>query len=215
MTGSKRLLILGGGGHAAVVAEAATNSGWSLEGFLDDNTVNEDNKLNNASHLGGISDLRNVINSLAGDIRVHAAIGSAKLREKWLDLVGEMVAQPIIHPSAIVSKTATIKEGVFIGPGAVVNTGTLVERGVIINSSAVVEHDCVLNAFCHIAPGAVLGGSVKVGRGSLIGINAAVLPGITIGYEAIIGAGAVAVNNIADCVTAVGAPAQIVQLPCT
>ena len=215
MTGSKRLLILGGGGHAAVVAEAATYSGWSLEGYLDDNTVNEDNKLNNASHLGGISDLRNVINSLAGDIRVHAAIGSAKLREKWLDLVGEMVAQPIIHPSAIVSKTVKIKEGVFIGPGAVVNTGTLVERGVIINSSAVVEHDCVLNAFCHIAPGAVLGGSVKVGRGSLIGINAAVLPGITIGYESIIGAGAVAVNNIADCVTAVGAPAQIVQLPCT
>ena len=198
-----------------MVAEAATNSGWSLEGYLDDSSTNEGNKINNAPHLGRISDLRNVLSSLAGDIRVHAAIGSAKLREKWLDLASEKVAPPIIHPSAIVSETATIKEGVFIGPGAVVNAGALVERGVIINSAAVVEHDCVLDAFCHIAPGAVLGGSVRVGRGSLIGINASVLPGITIGYESILGAGAVAVNNITDCVTAVGAPAQIIQLPCS
>lgn len=215
MKDSKRLLILGGGGHAAIVAEAATNSGWSLEGYLDDSSTSKGNKLNNASHLGGISDLRNVLSALAGDIRVHAAIGSTKLREKWLDLAGNKVAGPIIHPSAIVSETATIKEGVFIGPGAVVNVGALVERGVIVNSAAIVEHDCLLDAFCHIAPGAVLGGSVRIGRGSLIGINASVLPGITIGYESILGAGAVAVNNITDCVTAVGAPAQVVQLPCS
>lgn len=198
-----------------MVAEAATNSGWSLEGYLDDSSTNEGNKINNAPLLGRISDLRNVLSSLAGDIRVHAAIGSPKLREQWLDLANEKVAPPIIHPSAIVSETATIKEGVFIGPGAVVNARALVERGVIINSAAIVEHDCVLDAFCHIAPGAVLGGSVRVGRGSLIGINASVLPGITIGYESILGAGAVAVNNITDCVTAVGVPAQIIQLPCS
>lgn len=214
MTASKKLLILGGGGHGTVVAEAATISGWSLVGYLDDNSGSEGTKLVDAPHLGRISDLRNVLSALAGDIRVHAAIGSANLRQQWLDLAGQRVAQPIIHPSAIVSETATIKEGVFIGPGAVVNARALLERGVIINSAAIVEHDCAIGSFCHIAPGAVLGGSVKVGRGSLIGINASVLPGITIGYESILGAGAVAIRNIPDCVTAVGAPAQIVELPC-
>lgn len=214
MNATKRLLILGGGGHAAVVVEAATTSGWSLAGYLDDHDVSEGNILINALHLGAISDLKNVLSALAGDIEIHAAIGDAKLRQQWLGLAGASVARPIIHPSAIVSKSATIKEGVFIGPGAIVNARAIIERGVIINSAAVVEHDCVLSSYCHIAPGAVLGGSVKIGKGSLIGINASVLPGLSIGDETILAAGAVAIINIANSVTAVGVPAQIVNLPC-
>ena len=45
--------------------------------------------------------------------------------------------------------------------------------------------------------------------------TASVLPGITVGYESILAAGAVAANNIIDCVTAVGIPAQILELPCS
>ena len=48
------LLLLGGGGHAAVVADAALAAGWAVEGFFDDSPKAQ---LPGLARLGSIHEL--------------------------------------------------------------------------------------------------------------------------------------------------------------
>jgi sugar O-acyltransferase (sialic acid O-acetyltransferase NeuD family) len=205
------LVLLGGGGHAAVVADAALAGGWSVVGFLDDDPDESRPGPAGLTRLGAIDDLATILAraSLARPgPKGHAAVGDPDLRRRWLDALTDAVAPAIVHPSAVVSRSAELAEGTFIGPGAVVNARAKVARGAIVNSGAIVEHDCRLGPFCHVAPGATLGGGASVGGSALVGIHAAVLPGIRVGDSATVGAGAVAASDVPDGATATGIPAR-------
>lgn len=199
---SIRLVIYGAGGHGRVVADAAHAAGLHILGFVDDAPdsplplrwpmlENDPHQLSEAHWIVGI-----------GDNRTREQIG------RRLSAEARPLAS-VIHPRAIVSASAKLGQGVFIGPGAVVHSDAVLGDGAIVNSGAIVEHDCRLESYCHIAPGAVLGGGVTVGAGALVGLNASVLPCVSIGQYSIIGAGSVVTRVIPANRTAVGAPASI------
>lgn len=198
----RSLLLVGGGGHATVVAEAALLSGWRIIGFLDDNA---DAPLGaTADRLGSFASIDQ--HELTGHHPTIIAVGDLRLRKDCVARVDGDFAT-VIHPSASVSPSATIGDGVFIGPNAVVHTNARIGAHATVNSGAIVEHDVVLGDNAHVAPGAALGGSVQVGAGTLIGIGARVIPGVRIGSDAIVGAGAVVIRDTPDGVCVVGAPA--------
>jgi len=220
MSNSRNLIIMGAGGHAAVVIDAAIASGWNVIGFLDDEADMSDTPrtydlLPRAPRLGNIDDVPSVIGTQSEPVAVHAAIGDPQLRRRWLDLAAPHVAPPIIHPSAVVSPSAQLAEGAFIAPRAVVNARASLGRGVIINTTAVVEHDCTIADFAHLAPAATLGGSVIVGENTLVGINASVKPGITIGRNVTVAAAAAVVSDIPHETTVAGVPARPLPAPST
>jgi sugar O-acyltransferase (sialic acid O-acetyltransferase NeuD family) len=201
----RRLVLMGGGGHAAVVADAARAAGWDVLGFVDEAPGIDAEGL---TRLGDVDALDRILTTHDATA-VHAAIGGADRRRDWLDHAARL-ADPvaIVHPASIVAATARLEDGVFVGPGAVVNARARIGRGAIVNSAAVIEHDCVIGAFAHVAPAAVLGGDVSVGADALVGIGAVVRPGVTVGAEAIVGAGAVAVSDIAAGACVAGVPAR-------
>jgi sugar O-acyltransferase (sialic acid O-acetyltransferase NeuD family) len=205
------LILLGGGGHAAVVGEAARAAGWNIAGFLDDR--DGVSLPGGVARLGAIDDLPEVLSEMRSIAAIHAAVGDATLRRAWLDDTDGVELATIIHPSAVISPSAEIDDGVFIGPRAVVNARTRIERGAIVNSGAIIEHDCRLGAFCHVAPGAVLAGSVRVGADALVGATAVVCPGLRIGDRATIGAGAAVSAEIADDARVAGVPARPLPAP--
>lgn len=120
-------------------------------------------------------------------------LGRGCIREKIFEkLKGIGYALPVVKdPSAVVSSSASIEEGTFIGKGVIVNAEASIGRMAIINSMALVEHDCVLGDFCHIAVAAVLCGQVSVGRAAFVGANATVIQGMKIEPHQIVPAGAV------------------------
>lgn len=201
----RSVLLMGGGGHAAVVADAVREMGLHLLGFLDDDAQAS---LPGTSHLGPIA----TVNSLANHVAIiHAAAGSADLRRAWMHTAKQSAAEcafmPIVHPSAVVSPSAVIGSGAFIGPLVAVNARATIGQGVIINTGAIVEHDCTIGDFAHIAPRAVLAGGASVGESAMVGCGAVVLPGRRIGDGATLGAGAVAVRDVPNNTTATGVPA--------
>ena len=210
MSAPPRLLLLGGGGHAAVVAESARAAGWSVTEYLDDDPATEaaagEIGLVRCGALGDLAELAGA----PGRAAIHAAVGDGESRAQWLALAegfGLKIAT-IIDPSATVSPSARIGEGVFVAPRAVINARARIERGAIINTFAIVEHDCEVGAFCHIAPRSVLCGGAAIGEGSLIGAGAIVCPQVRIGRGVTLGAGAAATTDIDDDCTAVGVPAR-------
>ena len=119
-------------------------------------------------------------------------MGKGELRQQIYAKLKEIgFSLPIIaDPSAIISNTAVIGEGTFVGKGAIVNAEASIGKMVIINTKVLVEHECVVGDFSHVAVGAVLCGQVKVGDSVFIGANATVIQCREITNKIVVPAGA-------------------------
>ncbi|OHU90672.1 MULTISPECIES: acetyltransferase [Pseudoalteromonas] len=203
-----KLAILGASGHGKVVAEIAELMGYQVT-FFDDAVQSQD-KLEHWNVIGNTDDLVQHLNEFDG---VTVAIGNNKIRRQKLEKLISLGANVplLVHPSASVSKYATVEKGAVIMAGAVVNAFARVERGVIINTQAVVEHDSIIQSYAHICPATAIAGGCKVLECAWVGIGSNVRQLIEIGESAIIGAGSVVVKNIPAGVTAYGNPAKVVK----
>jgi sugar O-acyltransferase (sialic acid O-acetyltransferase NeuD family) len=202
------LVLVGGGGHALVIADAAIASSATIVGFIDDDPDAPFGRSpNNAIRIGGLAELARI-----ADRPWILGIGSVPFRATLIERLAQMElsrgTRTVIHPSAVVSPSARIGDGVFIGPGAIVNSRAMIMDHSIVNTGAIVEHECIVGFNTHIAPGAVLAGRVRVGSHSLVGIGARILPNLSVGDQCTVGAGSVVVRSVLDTHTVVGVPAK-------
>ena len=204
-----RLAIFGAGGHGKVVGETALASGWQEIVFYDDKFPDK-RFTGNYVVSGKLENLINDINFYDG---CHVAIGTNSIRFDLIEKIKVLdISFPnIIHPSAIISNTATLTDASCIMSGVIVNAGSKIGTGVILNSASLVDHDCKIGDAVHIGPGANLGGGVTVGLRSWVGIGASVIHAIQIGSDAIVGAGSVVVRDVPNGVTSVGVPSRVVR----
>lgn len=203
---AQRLLVLGCGGHGRVVADAALDCGYDTVAFLDDAYATFDPR-GPWTVLGPISMMGDLVEAWPAAI---AAIGNnagrldifRRLHDKGYRLPA------IVHPSAVVSRGASLGEGAFVAAGAVINIGARIGDAAIINTGARVDHDCQIGAGSHIAPGATLSGGVTTGEGAWLGTGCSVRQGIVIGARALIGVGAAVVKDLDPDGTYAGVPAR-------
>ncbi|TYB69467.1 acetyltransferase [Bizionia saleffrena] len=203
MSTPPNISFIGYSGHGFVCVETAQLMGFDILGYYDFSEVS--NNPYQLSFLGPEAGFEKNKGLLFG------SIGDNAIRENVYKTITDIkpnMFTTLQHPSAIVSKTATIGINTLISAGAIINALSSIGIGCIINTGAIVEHECTIKAFAHIAPGAVLSGNVTVGTRSFVGAGAVVKQGITIGNDVIIGAGAVVVNDIPDNITVVGNPAK-------
>ena len=201
------IVILGAGGHARVVAEAAGLCGLRLIGHL----APEDEGNGPGDWLGGdgrIAELAQAGHRFIPGIGFVDARGAAR-RARILAALPAAALCSVTHPAAVVSASARIGGGSFIGPGAIIGVGAQIGGFALINSGAIVDHDCQIGANCHISAASALSGDVRLGDNVLIGAGAVVRQGIRIGANVVIGAGAVVVSDIAAGSVAFGNPARI------
>ena len=212
---TRTLVILGGGGHAAVVAESARRAGWSLVAVFSGGAIDDPSPFGPAERLGDPLEPASVarIEALvAGGASLHAAVGDPGLRRRWHARYAGLAAfATIVDPGATVSPSATVAAGAFIGAGAIVQARAAVGACAIVNTRAVVEHDCTLADYTHISPGAILCGAVRVDEDAQVGAGAVVIPSRTVGARSVVGAGAVVTHDVAPGITAVGVPAHEIR----
>ncbi len=202
-----KLIIIGAGGHGRVCAEVAKASGFSVVGFCDaakdvGATVNEIPIV-----ASGPSDLP--ARYPPSEIGLFIAIGDndrrAGLSAEAADLGYHLPV--LVHPSAIVSETATVAGGTVLMPAVVINANSRIGRGCIVNTAATLDHDNALEDFVQISPGVHSAGTVNYGARAFVGTGAAIIPGISIGVGAVVGAGSTVVRNVGDGERVVGVPA--------
>lgn len=198
---NKVINVFGAGGHAKVVIEIAEELGVQIENVFDQNRTIQMILDYPVSHDEmEISSKENVFLALGDNY-------NRKTNSQYYQTVNFN----LIHPSAIISKSAELGIGNTVMAGAIINSSVKIGHHCVINTSSCIDHDCEIADFVHISPNAALAGNVKVEEGSQIGISACVKQNVTIGKWSIVGAGAVVVNDVPDFVVVVGNPARIIK----
>lgn len=204
---NKKVIIIGNGGHAAVLTEILLHEGFGIIGFTA--PERQGNRFG-IPYLG----TDEIIDTYSCDqVQLVLGIGSVKktdmrksiflhFKEKGFSFI------TLIHTKAVVSPFASIGEGVQIMAGAVVQAFANIADNTIVNTSASIDHDCSIGQHCHIAPGVVCSGGVQIGAGSHIGTGANLIQQVQLGRNVQIGAGALVLRNIGDNRTAYGVPAK-------
>lgn len=93
-------------------------------------------------------------------------IGNNKLRGELIQKLQDCgyTLPTLVHPSAYVSRTATIGSGTVVEPKAIVNANSHVGEGCIISVGSIVDHDVEVGVCCHVNTGAIAKTGGKIER---------------------------------------------------
>ena len=202
------LIILGGGGHALSVTDAARRLGYEVIGFIapeaSPTTQNVIPRLGKT--LPPTGDLPPCL--LANGVGSAGPISNRR-KVHQTGLASGYRFTRLLHPAASVSDLAMqIGDACQVMAGAVINAGVTLEDNVLINSGAIIEHDCRIGGHSHIASGATVCGNCTVADSVHVGAGATLIQGINIGFGAVIAAGAVVTADVEPLTLVAGVPAQ-------
>jgi UDP-perosamine 4-acetyltransferase len=203
------LIILGGGGHAKVLAEALLRTGRDVLGFTDPDPAAR--LLADIPYLGpdGV-----VFDHAPESVQLVNGLGSVGDNRPRQALFSHFTAKAyrfaeVRHPTAIPSSRALeTGQGSQLLAGSVIGPGTRLGDNVLINTRAVVEHDCQVGNHVHISPGAIICGGCSIGDGAYIGAGAVVIQGIDVGRGTIVAAGSVVITNVEPLTLIAGVPGK-------
>lgn len=202
----KKVVIIGAGGHAKVIADIIEKSGDEIVGFLDDNKKIGTTIINEYKVIGDLNN-RFTMAVTKENLEFIIAIGDNKKREE-ISHSPNLKFYTAIHPSAQIGLDVEIQEGTVIMANACINSSAKIGKHCIINTGAIIEHDNIIEDFVHISPNVALGGTVKIGKSTHVGIGSTIKNNITICENCKIGAGAVVVKDIEKEGTYIGVPAR-------
>lgn len=141
-----KLLIIGAGGHGKVVKEVAEALNiYEKIDFLDDNSQEA---------VGKIADMETMCATYEA---AFVGIGNNEFRGKLIKQLQELGYDVplLIHPTAYVSKSASIGIGTVVEPKAIVNANTVIGTGCIISVGAIVDHDVNMGDNVHANAGSI------------------------------------------------------------
>ena len=206
----KKVVILGAGGHAKVIAEIITKSGDEVVGFLDDNEDIQGNEIYLGKKVLGTTREEDI--EKYKDNCFVIGIGSNRVRKIISNKYKDLKWYIAVHPSSVIATDVTIGDGSVVMPGAIINPGTKIGNHVIVNTGVTIDHDNIIGDYVHISPGAHLAGTVKVGEQSWICTSSTIINNISIASNNIIGAGSVVIKDInEEDSTYVGIPARKIK----
>lgn len=195
---TKRLILVGCGAFARELINwvedlADLGKSISVRGFLDDNPCALQGFPYSVPYLGSIS----AFTPQPGD-QLLMAIGDPKAKKSLFTELKNKGATfaTLIHPSAVVARSAKLGEGVVLCPQAFVSADAVVGDLCAINGNASVGHDVQLGSFSTLSSHVDLTGWVQVEECAFFGSGSRVLPKVKIGTGARIGAGAVVMRSV-------------------
>lgn len=205
---SDQVIIVGAGGHGREVAHvlrarhSAGRAAVTLIGFLDDAQVDPALLAPFAPRLGTVAD------GLARfpEAALIGGVADGRVRERLVG--GRTPGPPLVHPLADVGEDIALGAGSVICSHASLTTHITVGEHVHVSRGAAIGHDTVLEDYVSVMPLAAVSGNVHLGRGAFVGTGATIRQGVRVGAWAVVGMGAVVLEDVPPAMTVVGNPAR-------
>jgi sugar O-acyltransferase (sialic acid O-acetyltransferase NeuD family) len=214
----KKIVILGMGGNCTDILDTLLDINdtqgkliYDCIGFLDDNPSKWNKSIYGVKVLGPLQKAEGL-----KDCSFVFGIGSISNFWKRRDIltktgIEDERFETIIHPTASVSRTATLREGTVVFQNVTITSNAMIGKYVYILPNSVISHDDVIGDFTCIAGGVCISGNVRVGQGCYIGTNTAIKDGITVGDHCLIGMGSVVLEHVPENNVVVGNPARFLR----
>ncbi len=187
--------VYGAGGHCRVLVALLRQRGSDVYGVYDENYRPGETILG-APVLGRLADMlhqRERFDSVAiaiGDNTqrrtVHATLQQAGLH-----------MPPLVHPEARLDLAVERGSASVVCIGAILGAQACIGVGALVNSGAILDHESQLGDFSHLTPGVRVGGRACIGAGVFVGMGAVIAQGVTVGDNAVVGANAVVLSDVA------------------
>ncbi|GAB4538630.1 MAG: acetyltransferase [Anaerolineales bacterium] len=210
----KPIVLIGASEHAKVVIDIVEKENkFHILGLIDDHKPAGET-LCGYPILGGTNALEDLMQ------RGKTTGGLVAIGDNWTrrQVVQRILARApnfffaqALHPSAQIARGASVGAGTVVMAGAVINSDSRVGQHCILNTHSSLDHDCVMGDFSSLAPGAVTGGKVNIGAYSAISLGAKIIHGVSIGEQSVLGAGALALQDIPAYSVAYGVPAKVIR----
>lgn len=173
---------------------------YSIKCFLDEADVGE---------LCGY-EVIHPVNYIGNCKKAFFAVGYPEYKLITLDKYSNLGLEWLnyVHPTAIISKYASVGTGNIFSPYTVVAGNACISNFVMLNAYSSTAHHTVIGDYSSLMPySSVLGGS-KIGEEVLIAVGAKVLPDVTVGDRSRVSAGAVVMHDMPSDVLISGNPAK-------
>lgn len=214
----KKIILIGGGGNAQVTLSTIDDINqvkptWEVIGFMDDD---KNAKLGNIPNIGKIEAKSIKKYESYNDINYYWSLISVNMKDKLLWKIERLNIEKqkfanIIHPTAVISKYASLGTGISIQPQVCVGPECNIGNHVHMFAQSFVGHGAILEDFSYVANNASIGARVLLKEGSYIGTNAAVREDTIIGKWSVVGMGSVVLSNVSNSTTVVGVPAKPIK----
>ena len=119
----------------------------------------------------------------------------------------------LVHPSAHVSRSATIAEGTIVNALAALAARTTVGAHVIVNRGALIGHHTRIGRHVTIGPGVTIGGCSSIGDETFIGIGATIGDRVSLGSRVVVGAGTLVMRDVPDGTEVISSPGRTLRRP--
>jgi len=209
------VVVVGSGGHAKVVIDALLSAGRRVLFATDPDAGSHGRTILGVTVAGGDDALwRHEPSTVEVALGMAVPEGDvAQASSRRLRIIRDISGRgyrmaTVIHPSAIISKSAALGEGCQIMAGAIIQPDCRLGSYTILNTRASVDHDCRIGDNVHLAPGVVLGGGITISNDAHLGLGAVIAPGVSIGAGSVIAAGAVVLRNVEQGQRVAGIPAK-------
>ncbi|MGL0820602.1 acetyltransferase [Vibrio vulnificus] len=198
MNKHKPLVLIGGGGHASVLADILLGQGRDIVAVISPDDLSSRAVFAGLVHLTQDEEVKRFspesVHLVNGIGMLPRSTLRQRVNKRFLELGYQF--ETVLASDAHVSRFATIDSGAQILSGARVQTGAVIGEHTIVNSGALVEHDCRIGAYNHIAPHATLCGDVFTAEDVYIGANATVIQGLILELQSVVGAGAIVTQSL-------------------
>jgi len=214
----KKIIILGVGGNCVDILEAifdineqGTLPVYEPVGFLDDNPEMQGQTIQGIPILGPLVSAKGY-----PSCRFINGIGSVNNYWKKLEIINKTGLpdesfETIVHPTAYISRTATLGNGVVILPNTTVASYATIGKHVIVLANSVINHNSVLGDGTILASSVIIAGNVHVGQCCYLGSNSTIRDNIEIEDYCLIGMGSNVVRSVETRSIVAGNPAKLIR----
>jgi len=159
------------------------------------------------------------LNETASDRFIAIAIADSNVRQQ----IAAKCSADRISPWSVQAESVVVMDDVTIGDGALLSPFVTITSNIRIgqyfhgNLYSYVEHDCRIGDFVTFAPGVKCNGNVVVEDHAYIGAGAIVRQGkpgspLRVGRGAVVGMGAVVLDDVPENAVVVGNPAKVIRM---
>lgn len=213
----ERLVILGAGGNCVDILEAILQGNeaaartaeptYEVVGFLDDDDALHGRRIHGVPVLGDLEHARD-----HADARFVSGLDSPRWFRRKPEILARTGLSPerftrVVHPSAVVSRWASLGHGAVVLQNAVIASGARLGAFTTVLPTSVVSHDASLGDHTCLAGGVVVCGGATIGDGAYLGAGATIRDGVRVGARAMVGMGSVVLDDVADDAVVAGNPA--------